>query len=145
MCPCPSHDDRNPSLAVRDGDNGRVLVCCHTGCDQRDVIDALKALGLWEARERTSAPFKPRQKPLAKPATDNRAKARWLWQKSQPIKGTVAERYLRRERGISCPLPATLRFLAGTDRYPPAMIAAFVTPHEYEPGKLSVNADHITG
>jgi putative DNA primase/helicase len=51
MARCPAHDDRNPSLSVREVD-GKVLVCCHAGCDQRAVIDALKALGLWESRER---------------------------------------------------------------------------------------------
>src|SRR5215469_765127 len=87
MCPCPAHDDRKPSLAVRDGDDGRVLVHCHGPCEQDDVIDALKALDLWEGSERMSAPFKP--KPPTKPATDNHGKAQWLWQRSQPIQGTL--------------------------------------------------------
>jgi putative DNA primase/helicase len=43
---CPAHDDRNPSLSLRDAD-GKVLVHCHAGCDQNAVIDALKARGLW--------------------------------------------------------------------------------------------------
>jgi putative DNA primase/helicase len=38
---CPAHDDRQPSLSIRDVD-GKVLVRCHAGCDQRDVIAALK-------------------------------------------------------------------------------------------------------
>ena len=50
---CPGHDDRNPSLSIRDGSDGTVLVHCHAGCDQRTVIDALKALGAWP--ERSSA------------------------------------------------------------------------------------------
>ena len=46
---CPAHDDRRPSLsiAVRDG---RILVPCHSGCDQRAVIDALRQRGLWPDR-----------------------------------------------------------------------------------------------
>jgi hypothetical protein len=140
VCRCPAHDDRRPSLAVRDGDDGRVLLHCHAGCGPLDIIDALKALGLWETQEHTCAPSKP--KPPAKPATDNRGKARWLWQRSQPIMGTAAELYMRR-RGISCPLPATLRFLPGNDRYPPGMIAPFVVPDEPEVGLLSVNADDV--
>jgi hypothetical protein len=143
VCRCPAHQDKRPSLAVRDGDNGRVILHCHAGCNALDVISELKARGLWDERERTSAPFKPRPKPAAKPATDNRGKARWLWQRSQLIQGTLAEIYLRHERGISCPLPATLRFLPGNERYPPAMIAAFVIPEEHEPGSLSVNAVHV--
>ncbi len=48
---CPSHDDRNPSLSLKDTNNGRVLVHCHAGCEQRAVVDALKARGLWPQRE----------------------------------------------------------------------------------------------
>jgi hypothetical protein len=143
VCRCPAHDDRDPSMTIRDSDDGRVLVHCHAGCEQGDVIDALKTLGLWEKQERTFIPSKPERKPPAKPANDNRGKARWLWQRSQPIQGALAERYLRSERVISCPLPATLRFLPGDHRYPPAMIAAFALPYEFEPGKLSVNFNDI--
>lgn len=50
MTRCPAHDDRNPSLSLRDID-GKVLVHCHAGCDQRSVIEALKALGLWPEPE----------------------------------------------------------------------------------------------
>lgn len=46
-CQCPTHDDRNPSLSVRDAENGRVLVHCHAGCHANDVIGALKSRGLW--------------------------------------------------------------------------------------------------
>jgi DNA primase len=31
---CPAHDDRTPSLSIRDADDGKVLVRCHAGCDQ---------------------------------------------------------------------------------------------------------------
>lgn len=47
MAKCPSHDDRNPSLSIREAD-GKILVKCHAGCDQRAVIEALKERGLWE-------------------------------------------------------------------------------------------------
>ncbi len=47
---CPAHDDKTPSLSVREVD-GKVLVHCHAGCEQRAVIDALKARGLWPERE----------------------------------------------------------------------------------------------
>ena len=39
-------DDREPSLTVTDSKCGKVLVRCHAGCDQRDVIAALKGRGL---------------------------------------------------------------------------------------------------
>ena len=44
---CPAHDDRTPSLSIRDADDGKVLVRCHAGCDQERVIAALRSRGLW--------------------------------------------------------------------------------------------------
>ena len=35
---CPAHDDKRPSLAVRELDDGRVLIHCFAGCDVRDVL-----------------------------------------------------------------------------------------------------------
>jgi CHC2 zinc finger len=49
---CPGHEDRTPSLSLRDTSDGRVLLHCHSGCPQRDVIEALRELGLWPERER---------------------------------------------------------------------------------------------
>jgi DNA primase len=51
---CPAHDDHNPSLSIRE-DGGKVLLHCHAGCEQRDVIEALKARGVWQP-ERTTGP-----------------------------------------------------------------------------------------
>lgn len=48
---CPAHNDREPSLSLADGDDGRLLVYCHAGCPQAAVIAALKGLGLWPERE----------------------------------------------------------------------------------------------
>ncbi len=55
MAKCPAHDDNNPSLSIRDAD-GKVLLHCHAGCVQRNVIEALKAKGVWQER-----PWKPRR------------------------------------------------------------------------------------
>jgi len=38
---CPAHDDRRASLSISVGDDGRVLLHCHAGCDVRDVASAL--------------------------------------------------------------------------------------------------------
>jgi hypothetical protein len=68
-----------------------------------------------------------------------RRSARWLWLRTKPIQGTLAERYLR-SRGITCQLPHTLRFLPAWGRYAPAMLAAFGIPAEDEPGRLNVSS-----
>src|SRR5690349_11810141 len=38
---CPAHGDRNPSLSVKRGDDGRVLLNCQTGCSFADIAAAL--------------------------------------------------------------------------------------------------------
>jgi putative DNA primase/helicase len=47
-CPCVLHvrGDRNPSLSVRDGDSGRLLLHCFAGGDYDDVVAALRAKGI---------------------------------------------------------------------------------------------------
>lgn len=50
---CPAHDDKNPSLSLKDED-GKILVHCHAGCEQGAVVDALKAQGLWPEQERAA-------------------------------------------------------------------------------------------
>lgn len=38
---CPAHEDRSPSLSIRELDDGRVLVHDFGGCDTQAVLDAL--------------------------------------------------------------------------------------------------------
>lgn len=38
---CPAHDDRNPSLSIAEGVEGRTLVCCHAGCKTDAICTAL--------------------------------------------------------------------------------------------------------
>ena len=38
---CPAHEDKNPSLSVSVGDDGRVLLKCFAGCDVEEVLRAL--------------------------------------------------------------------------------------------------------
>ncbi len=41
---CPAHDDTNPSLALEETPDGRLLWHCHAGCSQEAVRDALYRL-----------------------------------------------------------------------------------------------------
>lgn len=41
MCTCPAHDDRKPSLSVKEGDDGCVLLNCFAGCSVDAVAGAV--------------------------------------------------------------------------------------------------------
>lgn len=38
---CPAHEDRNASLSIAEGSDGRVLLKCHAGCDHKKIVAAL--------------------------------------------------------------------------------------------------------
>ena len=38
---CPAHDDRSPSLAIKDCGDGRILIHDFAGCDTENVLAAL--------------------------------------------------------------------------------------------------------
>lgn len=52
MVLCPAHGDRNPSLSLDVGSDGKLLVKCFAGCPQERVIEALKRQELWFEGER---------------------------------------------------------------------------------------------
>lgn len=33
LAKCPAHDDRSPSLSIRESEDGRTLITCFAGCD----------------------------------------------------------------------------------------------------------------
>jgi len=61
---CPAHDDPTPSLSVSKGKSQDVIMHCHAGCSQEEVIAALTERGLWE-RPETPYPIAARR--TAKP------------------------------------------------------------------------------
>jgi hypothetical protein len=105
---------------------------CHDGKSVRSDPVRLRRL-IKHADERQVAHIRKR-----------RELARWLWGEAHPIKGTIAERYLR-SRGITCALPATLRFLPSREKHAPAMLAVFGVPAEPIPGVLDVARMAIYG
>ena len=38
---CPSHDDKQNSLSIGTGDDGRILLKCFAGCSIEEIVDAL--------------------------------------------------------------------------------------------------------
>jgi putative DNA primase/helicase len=127
---CPAHDDRTPSLLIRDADDSEVLVRCHAGCDQERVIAALRGRGLWAENGPRSLSRTARRTPIERNPDHDDAKrtkaALAIWQYAKPAQGTLVETYLA-SRGICLPTPDALRFHAGL-KHPsggiwPAMVA----------------------
>jgi DNA primase len=38
---CPAHDDKSPSLTIRELDDGRILLHCFGGCDVESVLSSI--------------------------------------------------------------------------------------------------------
>jgi hypothetical protein len=38
---CPAHDDGNPSLSIRELDDGKVLLHCFSGCSVDEILGAI--------------------------------------------------------------------------------------------------------
>jgi hypothetical protein len=149
MARCPAHDDRTPSLGIRDTDNGQVLVHCHAGCDQNMVIAALGSRGLWAERFLRSTVRKPHRTPFEREpdgADVQRAKmALAIWQSAKPAAGTLVESYLA-SRGINLTVPDALRFHPGL-RHPsgglwPAMVALVTAGVDGKP--MAIHRTYLT-
>ena len=144
MARCPCHRDRTPSLKVTDGLDGEPLFHCFGGCGWRDVKDTLRRDGLlpeWGVdtghdREKKAPPS--RETVERRNAADRADKARRtrqaleIWRKATPASGTLVEKYLR-ARGITIPIPPSLRYLAAAKHKPtglilPAMVAGVQDP-----------------
>ena len=109
MACCPAHEDRTPSLSICDGED-KVLVHCHAGCEQDQVIAALRSRGLWE---QTGEPR--RRRSVLRPVRDDARRseiALAIWQSSMPAAGTPVETYLASRRLHLLP-PPTLQFHPG--------------------------------
>lgn len=64
---CPAHEDRSPSLAVRELDDGRVLIHCFAGCAAQEIVAAvsLPMEALFPEREIAHAKSERRPFPAA--------------------------------------------------------------------------------
>ncbi len=72
---CPAHDDRNPSLSIGAGADGRALLTCHAGCKAESIVaalgltmrDLMPTNGATAHRPRGSTPAPRRPAPTPKP------------------------------------------------------------------------------
>lgn len=67
---CPAHDDKSPSLTLRELADGRVLIHCFVGCSPADVLAAvgLEFADLFPPDSRAIGHANPERRPF--PAAD---------------------------------------------------------------------------
>lgn len=61
---CPSHNDKSPSLGIRELEDGRVLVHCFGGCSVEEVLGAV-GLEFDDLFPDTHENHKPERRPFA--------------------------------------------------------------------------------
>jgi putative DNA primase/helicase len=91
-CKCVAHEDGSPSMIIFDGRTGVAQVRCLAGCDQRDLISALRSRGLWDC----SRVDEPARAEIVSHETRMRARAARVFDDSMLCIGTLAQRYLER-------------------------------------------------
>jgi putative DNA primase/helicase len=107
VCHCPAHQDKVPSLSLRDGETA-LLVHCFAGCSNSAVLDVLRSRGLLLSRSKTS-----RRSPSPRPAPGSSHLPAWLdesqertkaalrmWDETIPLKNTLGQRYFVERRGL---------------------------------------------
>ena len=127
MARCPVHEDRHASLAIKDSQDGKLLVRCHAGCEQRDVIATLKSRGLWEMKGISQTVHRKQHVIVSNDdAVKRAASGMAIWDASRAPEKTVVATYLK-TRGLILPKEVPLRFHSEL-RHPtgnswPAMVA----------------------
>jgi putative DNA primase/helicase len=120
-CPCHNHGkgrgDRNFSLSVANGNDGRLLFRCFAGCDFLDILDELEHRGLVDDERQ-----EPREQLVRETPHEPNADALIIWRASEPLPYTIAAEYLER-RGIALQ-PPSLRCRNGKS----ALVAAVQAP-----------------
>jgi hypothetical protein len=115
-----------------------VLVRSHAGCEQRDVIAALKERGLWDGKMRshvrgTSRPNGAESNPEL---SDRGGVALAIWRSTILATHTLVQAHLA-TRGLILPVPPSIRFHRGL-KHPsggtwPCMVAPVTRGAEHAP------------
>lgn len=112
---CPAHDDHQPSLSIKETDDGRILFHCFAGCDYGAIRQALARKGIVIGSSMSLKPLglqpaKPMLRRLADSSGDTQASVACIIRSSRPAMGTPVESYLA-GRGITDAIPASIRFV----------------------------------
>jgi hypothetical protein len=134
---CPAHDDRKPSLKIKDDPNKRdkIDLVCFAGCDWRDVKSELARQGLIDGgNDNAVAPrSKPKpSKPELSPEDRTRIALR-IWEQSVRLRDTLGWRYFTERRGLHIGLLGSLHHVLRFHQEKNAVIALMTNPVTNKP------------
>lgn len=91
-CPVPGHGrgngDKNPSLSITEGPDGKALFHCHGGCDQQTVFQVIRERGMLPELEST----RPEPLALIKPIT-RQLEQEWHYTDEEGVTLFIKQRY----------------------------------------------------
>lgn len=91
-CPVPGHGrgngDKNPSLSITEGPDGKALFHCHGGCDQQTVFQVIRERGMLPELENT----RPEPLALIKPIT-RQLEQEWHYTDEEGVTLFIKQRY----------------------------------------------------
>ena len=148
---CPFHKEKTPSFTVNEDKgfyhcfgcaaHGDVIgfVMASAGCSFREAVEDLRGghgpmslANVRRAAERQRHAEAERRRRAEQDAQRRTRDALQIWRRAVPAPGTLVETYLR-ARGITIPIPPSLRYLAAAMHKPtglilPAMVAGVQGP-----------------
>ena len=91
-CPVPGHGrgngDKNPSLSISEGPDGKALFHCHGGCDQQTVFQVIREMGMLPELEIN----RPEPLALIKPIT-RQLEQEWNYTDEEGVTLFIKQRY----------------------------------------------------
>jgi hypothetical protein len=92
-CPVPNHGrgngDKNPSLSISDGDDGKPLFHCHGGCDQHTVFSTIRERGMLPELEQRPEPLSR----IQPPAITRQLEQEWHYTDEEGVVLFIKQRY----------------------------------------------------
>jgi len=92
-CPVTGHGrgngDKNPSLSISDGTDGKPLFHCHGGCDQQTVFSVMRDRGLLPELEHRPEPLSR----IQPPAVNRQLEQEWTYTDEEGVVLFIKQRY----------------------------------------------------
>jgi len=92
-CPVTGHGrgngDKNPSLSISDGTDGKPLFHCHGGCDQQTVFSVMRDRGLLPELEQRPEPLSR----IQPPAVNRQLEQEWTYTDEEGVVLFIKQRY----------------------------------------------------